>query len=107
MNPTATLRTFLCQLCMETKSLVCFNLSFSCASCVHNEESAPLVFKRIGNYAFIFGILVDSKISFESINISPSSWIMRYVVVESLQFDAKGIKRHRPEIMTWSLSVEY
>lgn len=49
--------------------------------------------KELETMHFVFGILVDSKISFESVNISLSSWIMRYVVIERLQFDTKGIKK--------------
>lgn len=42
---------------------------------------------------YIFGILVEGKIRFESVNISSSPWIMGYVVVERLQFDTKSIKK--------------
>lgn len=42
---------------------------------------------------FTFGRLVDSKIRFESVNISPNLWNISYVVVERLQFGTKGIKK--------------
>lgn len=85
--------TFWGQKC-ETKLLMLFSsflwLSFPYAFNMHNKNNAPLVFKRIGTYTFIFGILVESKIRFESVNISSSSQIVWYVVVERLQFDMKS-----------------
>lgn len=42
---------------------------------------------------FTFGRLVDSKIRFESVNVSPNLWNISYVVVERLQFGTKGIKK--------------
>lgn len=42
---------------------------------------------------FTFGRLVDSKIRFESVNISPNLWNISYVVVGRLQFGTKGIKK--------------